>query len=191
MASELEKFRNLIEECCRRGDFDAKILRDLQAAGSGVGREQTRRWIKNETLLGRLAARKPSGRGRPATKSASSLPPLVSENSLLPTIPTPPSDAKTLDAAVVAETFAIPIDEVGRLDSASLARLLGTAKLRKMSELEFFLVESHANPWCDHPKKWTKEWVESVQKSAKALREQMLEVAQMHEIAQGMQDKNP
>lgn len=190
MASELENFRNIIEEFCIWGYTDAKILRDLRAAGCGIGRERLRVWIKTETLAGRLPARKPSGRGRPpATKTTLSPPSHPSEDSVCHTQIPPPTVAETLETAVFAEKFPIPIDGFGRLDCNNWARMLGTASLEKMSDLEFILVESHQKPWDEHPAKWTRQCVKSVRKSAEALREQMLEVAEMHELSQGVLKK--
>lgn len=184
MASALDQYRELIAECCARGDNDAKIVRGLSDAGCAVGRERIRTWIRQETEAGRLPTRKPSGRGRPPVRRSTDTPPPppASKDTVSPTQSTPPSETENYNPTALADTFGIPIDPSGALDLLGWARLLGTQRVQRVSELELFLIEALQNPWRDHPAKWTKPWVESVRKSAKIIGEHMLEAAEMHEL---------
>ena len=192
MASQLETFRGTIEECCRRGDTDAKIVRKLEAGGCGIGRERIRTWIRDETRAGRLPARQPSGRGRPpARKDTAPKPSPTSPGPLFGTTASPLATAETFDPAPFAEAYGIPVHQNGGLDLVHWGSRLGTESVKILSELELFLLEALENPWRDHSEKWTRQWVESVQQSAKRLREEMMESAKMHELIGGMKTQKP
>jgi hypothetical protein len=186
VSSELESFRFLIEKCCKRGDHDAKIVRELHACGCQLGREIIRRWVLAETEAGRLPARKPSGRGRPPKKKSLQV---ADQQSVSPPAPTfaireTPSTAtpQTFSAKAFGSAFGIPIDRQDDLDLLAWARKLGSKRVQSLSDLEFFLIETLNKTWRDHPQKWSQKWVVSVKRSAECLREEMLDAAKMQEL---------
>jgi len=189
MASALDKHLDLAEACRRKGEPDAEIIRKLQAV-SRLGRERIRTWLIDETHCGRLAAGTRSGRGRPPKAESAPAPAPASigagadgygfSSGGLPE----PASPSIPGIKEFAELFRIPVKIAGDLDLDSWARNLGTDRLQRMGDLEFFLIESLENPWRDRSDGWQKSWVVSVSKSAQALRQRMLEIARMHELAE-------
>jgi len=184
MASILDPYRPLIAKACTTNPTDADILRLVQSSGCIVGRERVRTWLAEETKAGRIPSRTfvvRRGR-RPAQGSVfqqTEAAKTALDTSAAEGAPSPPP---LPDVKAFAKNFNIPLGGDRHLDLHQWARNLGSDRIKSMSDMEMFLLESFETPWRDNPQRWTGTWVDSVLKSSHELRQQMLAAAEIHEL---------
>ncbi len=159
MPGAIDDFRHIVEAACIDGLTDLAIAQKLNEAGCDIGRERVRTWIQEEVAAGRLAPRlrrSHRGRRKRSTNVSSTpketVPPAVSSLELL-AVNGSFSDAPKLVKLFMTKANAcdrdfhrafrvleIPQTDEDEIDFTWYARKLGPEIVRKMGELEFFLL---------------------------------------------------